>query len=142
LEVFLAIIYGTSLFVDRRFRFNQAVVLWFVMPAAVPINNRVWIILLLSFSALFFDVTSTFGFRLFQFRQQAGYIALITAISGTVTILLNLYTIVYLKLGYMGWAISSFAGGFCAFAMLFYPVHIKEKLRPLFVKPSRFLNPT
>ena len=118
----------------------QAVILWFVMPSEVQPQNKLWIILLLSFSSVFFDVTNTFGFRLYQFRQQAGYIALVTAISGVVTLLLNVYTIVYLKLGYMGWAISSFVGGFCSFAFLFYPVHIKEKLRPLFVKPRPFFK--
>ena len=118
----------------------QAIILWFVMPASVPVHNKVWIIVLLSLSSLFFDVTNTFGFRLFQFRQQAGYIALVTAVSGTVTILLNVYTIVFLKLGYMGWAISSFGGGLCSFCMLFYPVHLKEKLRPLFVKPRPFFK--
>ncbi len=114
--------------------------MWFVMPQEVPVSHKLWIILLLSFSSIFFDVTNTFGFRLFQFRQQAGYIAFITAVSGTATLLLNVYTIVYLKLGYMGWAISSFVGGFCSFALLFYPVHIKEKLRPLFVKPRPFFK--
>ncbi len=135
-QLFMGLLYTWILI----FVIVQAIVLWLVMPADVSSQNKLWIILLLSLSSVFFDVTNTFGFRLFQFRQQAGYIALVTALAGTVTILLNVYTIVVLKLGYMGWAISSFGGGLCSFALLFYPVHIKEKLRPLFVRPRPFFK--
>ena len=135
-QLFMGMLYSwTAIFV-----FVQGIILWLVMPSEVGITNKATIIVLLSLSSLFFDVTNNFGFRLFQFRQQAGYIAMVTAVSGSVTILLNVYTIVYLNLGYMGWAVSSFVGSMCSFVLLFYPIHIKEGLRPLFVKPRPFFK--
>jgi O-antigen/teichoic acid export membrane protein len=62
-----------------------------------------------------------------------------SAIVGATTIVLNLVTISYLKMGYMGWFVSTCLGTGLSFLFYFFPLYFKYKLTPIFKIRKRFL---
>ncbi len=117
----------------------QSVLLYFIIPHEAQIN--MWIIILLSaISSLFFDTTIMFGGRYYQFVQRHLYMAMTSAIVGTLSIALNLITISYFKMGYMGWFISTFLGTFVSFLFYFFPLYFKYKLAPIFKVRMKFIR--
>ena len=109
----------------------QSVLLFFIIPAEA-IENRTSIILLYMVSSLFFDTTISIGSRYYQFSQKPLYMAIVSALVGSVAITLNLITISYWKMGYMGWFVSTFASSMLSFIFYFFPVYFKYKLTPVF----------
>ena len=118
-------LYVYSLF----FSFFYVSILYLFMPSEV--GNNTWLVIaLIVIPATFFNIVNVFGGRYLQLVQKPQYIAIITAIVGIVTILLNLYTIAYLKLGYLGWFISSAIGGILSFLLYAVPLFVTIKLKP------------
>jgi len=112
------------------FVFLIGIILFFTLP--VPIYTKLLIIALNISGTLFFGVTNMFGSRYLQLKQKPIPVATISAISGITVIFLNLYTISYLKLGYLGWFISSFISLLIQFVFYAYIVFYKLKLKPIF----------
>ena len=106
--------------------------LWHMLPHDIEIYKKIIVVLSIGLSGVLFDTTITFGFRYFQLSEKPIYIMFITITTGFINIFLNIYTIVFLKLGFMGWAISSFVNGLVTFTFLFYPLYIKERIIPIF----------
>jgi O-antigen/teichoic acid export membrane protein len=121
------------------FTLIQAILLYFVIPHEAS-ANRWMIILLYSIPSLFFDVTIIFGSRYFQLAQRPLYMATVAAIVGIVSIILNLVTISWLKMGYMGWFVSTFFGTFLSFLFYFFPLYFKFKLVPVFRRRKKFIR--
>jgi len=107
-----------------------AVILFFTLP--IPVYKRLLIIVLNTASLLFFSVTNMFGGRYLQLKQKPVPVATISAVSGITVVFLNLLTISYFKLGYLGWFISSFIAALIQFVYYSHIVFFKIKLSPVF----------
>ena len=114
------------------------VILYFFMPEEVTADYFWAVIGLIVIPATFFDVINVFGGRYFQLIKNPKYVAIITAIVGVFTILLNLYTIAYLKLGYLGWFISSALGGALSFILFGFLLFKRIKLKPILTTNKNF----
>src|SRR5690606_17784735 len=107
-----------------------ALIYWIVPPEAV---ENVWLIVVLNLLPIvLFGPTHLIGRVYFQMKEKPMEIAVRTVIFGILTILLNLYTISYLKMGYMGWFWSSCIVGLLTNLSFWYPINIKYKLKPIF----------
>lgn len=82
----------------------QAIILYFVLPKEAE-TDKYTIILLSSFTLLF-SATALLGNTYYQLKQTPLPIAIRTVIAGVLTISINYYLVVYLKIGYLGffWA--------------------------------------
>jgi O-antigen/teichoic acid export membrane protein len=103
---------------------------WIVPPEAI---ENVWLIVALNLLPIvLFGPTQLIGKVYFQMKEKPVEIAVRTVIFGILTILLNLYTISYLKMGYMGWFWSSCIVGILTNLSFWHPINIKYKLKPIF----------
>lgn len=131
--------YGLLLVWSCIYAFILAVLLFFLMPEEAK-NNSQLIIGILVVQAILFNATNNLGGRLFQVEEKPQFIALSSSVSGIVTILLNLLTIVYFRLGYLGWYISSFGGAMVLFLFYIVPIFRRYKLFPIFKYRKYFLR--
>ena len=86
----------------------QAVILYFILPEEAA-DNKYSIILLSSFTLLF-SGTALLGNTYFQLPQNPLPIAIRTVFSGTVTIIVNYFLVVFLKMGYLGFFLATCIG--------------------------------
>jgi O-antigen/teichoic acid export membrane protein len=117
----------------------QGILLYLVIPREA-LENRWLIILLYSVPALFFEVTITLGTRYYQFSQKPFYMGVVSAFVGSLSIALNLITIAYFKMGYMGWFLSTFIATFVLFLFYFFPLYFKYKLTPIIKFRKKFIG--
>lgn len=123
-------IYGFLLLWSIPYTLLVAFLLWWVLPEQVGDNKMLYIALLVLSNGLF-GPTSLLGGYYYQLRQRPAPIAIRTIIFGVLSVVLTVYTISYLKLGYMGWAWSFFIVGFLSNLSYWYPLNIKLKLKPI-----------
>jgi O-antigen/teichoic acid export membrane protein len=116
-----------------------AVLLIYVLPD-VARPDLTWIILLNCVPAFLFAPVISIGTRYYQMAQRPMFMALSISITGIIAVVLNLYTIAYLKMGYMGWFVSTFVSTFILALFFVYPVFFKHKISPLFAYRPRFLK--
>jgi len=96
-------------------------------------KENVWMIILINVAPLvFFGQTNTIASTYYQVNKRPLPIAVRTAIFGTLTVLLNLYTIAVLKLGYMGWFWSTFIVGILNNLSYWIPLNFKLGITPIF----------
>lgn len=113
------------------FAFLIGVVLYLILPDEVAHNK--WIIIgSCVFPMAFIEPTLNLTFKYYHLTQQATTLAIRTVLTGLFTVGLNIYFIAYLRLGYVGWFASIFAGNLVSFIVFFYPIYIKNKLTPIF----------
>ncbi|MCC6287117.1 MAG: oligosaccharide flippase family protein [Chitinophagaceae bacterium] len=120
------------------FAILQALLLYFIIPKEVVFNLG-YIILLNCLPTAFFNTTITFGSRYYQFSQKPTYIAVLTALTGTISIIINYVSIAIFHLGYMGWFLSSFITSAILFLFYLYPVFFKYKIHPLIAFKKKFI---
>ena len=119
------------------FSFLYFFILYTLMPEEV-IEHKVLVVLLIVLPATLFDIIKMFGGRYFQLSQKPQYIAITTAITGGITVMMNLYTIAFLKLGYLGWIFSTAVGSFMVFTFYAIPVFKTLKLKMEFFHLASF----
>lgn len=107
----------------------QAVLLYFIIPEEA-LDNRWWIIILTNFSTVFFGPTATIGQNYYQYSKQAFPVVWRSLFASVITIIVDFVLIVYLRWGYMGWYVGTFAGTFFSNASYWYVVNYKLGLRP------------
>lgn len=107
----------------------QAILLYFIIPEEA-INNRWWIIILTNFSTVFFGPTGTIGHSYFLYKKEAFPVVWRSVLASIITIIVDFFLIVYLRWGYMGWYVGSFAGVFFANASYWYVVNFRLNLSP------------
>jgi len=117
----------------------QSLVIYAALPVS-EIHNYWTIVFIYAFTNLIFDVPVLFGSRYLQLAQKPLPIAIASASVGLITILLNLLTIVYFKMGYMGWIVSTFCASFISFLYYSYFTFYKLKLFPLFKYQLKHLS--
>lgn len=86
----------------------QAIILYLVLPMEAEVNK--YSIILLSSFTLLFSSSALLGNTYYQLKQTPLPIAVRTALSGFITILLNYYLVVHQKIGYMGFFWASCIG--------------------------------
>ncbi|WP_240040790.1 lipopolysaccharide biosynthesis protein [Pseudocnuella soli] len=116
-----------------------AAILYFAIPSEAAQHKHI-IILLNCIPVAFFATTQNITFRFYHLSQKAKTLAVRTIIIGIVTVLTNLYTISFLKLGYLGWFISIFVGNILNVILFSYPIYFKYKLTPIFNFKRRTIN--
>lgn len=123
-------IYGFLMVWNIVFLLVKVALLWLLMPKEV---TDIWLVIFLNIGAgLFFGPTGAIGSTLFQIKQLPFSIASRTAVFGTLTVLLNIFFIAYLKMGYLGWFYSLFIVSVLNNASYFYPMVYKFQLTPVF----------
>lgn len=111
------------------FAIGQAALLYFIIPKEA-LENRWWIIILTNFSTVFFGPVSTIGSSYYQYNKQAFPVVWRSIMASIITVLVDFVLIVYLRWGYMGWYVGTFAGTFVSNASYWYVVNFKLDLRP------------
>lgn len=106
----------------------QAILLFFIMPEEA-VDNRWWIIILTNFSTVFFGPVSTIGSSYYQYNKQAFPVVWRSIMASVITIVVDFVLIVYLRWGYMGWYVGTFAGTFFSNASYWYVVNFELGLR-------------
>ena len=111
------------------FAIGQAILLYFIIPEEA-IENRWWIIILTNFSTVFFGPTSTIGSNYYLYKKEAFPVVWRSVVASVLTVIIDFVLIVYLKWGYMGWYVGSFAGVFFSNASYWYVVNYRLDLKP------------
>lgn len=123
-------IYGFLIIWNFIFVFAKTLFLYALMPEEV--ENVPLVIILSVGSGLLFGPTATIGSTFFQIKQRPFPIASRTAVFGLLTVLLNILFIAHLKLGYIGWLLSTFIVTLLINVSYLYPLLYVEKFTPIF----------
>ncbi|GAA4433050.1 hypothetical protein GCM10023188_22040 [Pontibacter saemangeumensis] len=107
------------------------IVLYWAIPEGAA-ENRWQIIALNVLPAMFFHSMGLFGGLYYQMQQRPLPIALNSFVVGALVVALNIYTIAYLRLGYMGWFYSNFMGAAAGFLLYGYMMYRHERMWPIF----------
>lgn len=113
------------------FAIIQTVFLYVFLPNETR-SNFVLIALLFALPYLFFSGAAFIGANLYRFSEKAKPIAIRTVAAGLMVVVLNLITIKYLHLGYLGWFISLAASELLSNILYYFPIHFKYKLSPIY----------
>lgn len=96
-------------------------------------EGNTWeIILIMTVPLFMFGPTSHFGMTWYQLKQTPIPIAIRTVVLGIISLLLNLYFIAYMELGYMGWFYSEAIIGLLMNISYVYPLYKKMNIYPVF----------
>jgi O-antigen/teichoic acid export membrane protein len=117
----------------------SSLLVYLIIPKEAGDNIPI-IIALNVLPGLLFGQTATIATTLYQVQKKPIPIAMRTAIFGTLTVLLNLYTIAILKMGYMGWFWSSFIVTILNNASYWFPLNRKFGVTPIFNFKRRFIK--
>lgn len=123
-------IYGFIMMWNIVFLILKVLFLWCFIPKEV--DNIALVIFLNVGAGMFFGPTAMIGSTLFQIKQKPLELALRTGIFGLLTVMLNIYFIAYLKMGYLGWFYTIFIVSVLGNASYFYPLFYQYKLTPIF----------
>jgi O-antigen/teichoic acid export membrane protein len=108
------------------------ILLYFILPIEAE-TNKYLIILLTAIPIMFYSSLQVVSLKYYQLAEKPMAIGVRSLIFGVLTIFLNYYFIVYLKIGYMGWVWSMFITETLTFLSFIYPLWIKNKLYPNFL---------
>lgn len=121
-----------------------AIIQSFFIYWALPISemHNFWVIYIFSFiNLMLFDIPILMAGRYLQLSQKPLHIAIVSAITGILGLFLNYYTIVILRMGYMGWIWATFISSFFMFICYFHLIFIKLKIFPIIkLNFKAFLN--
>lgn len=123
-------VYGFLIQWSILFSALSALLLYLIIPSEAS-NNRLLIILLSIGPVILFGPTNLIGANYYQLKQRPLPIAIRTVASGLLTVMLNLYLIAELKMGYMGWIWTSFITSILVNISYFVPVYFSLKLAPI-----------
>jgi len=123
-------IYGFLMLWNIVYAFLAAGLIYLIVPPEA--KDNVFLIMVLNvLPIILFGPTALLGRVYFQMEERPRQIAWRTIVFGVLTILLNLYTISYLKLGYMGWFWSTCIVTIGLNASFWYPINKKHKITPI-----------
>lgn len=122
-------IYGFLKFWMIIYALIQAVILYFFIPEEAA-ENKWWIIILSQFSTVFFGPTGLIGNSYYIYTKKAVPVVWRSVTASILTIVVDFVLIVYLRWGYMGWYVGTFAGQFFTNASYWSVVRYKIDIRP------------
>lgn len=124
-------VYGFLILWNLIYASLFATLIFFIVPSEAA-ENRLLIMFLNVTPLVIFGPVSNIGSTFYQLKQKPFQIGIRTAIFGILGVILNLYFITHLKLGYMGWFWSSFITVILSNLSYWYPVNIILGLKPIF----------
>lgn len=122
-------VYGFLQYWMLIFAVLQSILLYFIIPIEA-LENRWSIIVLASLNNVFFGPSAVLGANYYRLNQEPKPVVFRSLVCGLITVFSNLFFIVYLRYGYMGWYISSFIGTFCINASYWYVLNFNLGLKP------------
>lgn len=122
-------IYGFLKFWMVIYALIQATILFFFIPEEA-VENKWWIIILSQFSTVFFGPTGSIGNAYYIYNKKSVPVVWRSVTASVLTILIDFVLIVYLRWGYMGWYVGTFAGTFFTNASYWYVVRYKINIKP------------
>ena len=124
-------IYGFLTLWNLPYAILLALILYFFIPEEA--RGDQWLIILLNVLPLvLFGPTLALGTVYYQLKQKPFQIGIRTIIFGLLTVLLNIYFIAVLKMGYMGWFISTCIVTILNNASYWIPLNRKLGFTPIF----------
>lgn len=105
--------------------------LYLLLRHDIPANELLLTIGLVAAPVVMFGPTQSIGSLYFQLNEKPIQVAWRNIFFGLLTIGLNLYTISYLKLGYLGWFWADFIAGVLMNASYWYSLNVKHALAPI-----------
>lgn len=139
-QIIWRMLYGHLMLWNMVFVVLLLGLLWLAVPQDA-MNNFWWIALLTILPAVLFENTALIGNYYFRFSQKPGFIALTSGLAAVISVACTYYCIVYLRLGYMSWFITSFITTLAMFLMYLYPVYGKLRLYPIMRWRPKFIKP-
>ncbi len=116
-----------------------AVVIYLIVPKEAA-DNVLYIILLVTVPKVIFEPVNMIGPTYFQLNENPIPIAWRSVVFGLIGVFTTLYTIAVLKLGYMGWFISSaVTTSLTGLSYMFY-IYGKKSLSPIFNYKRRLIK--
>jgi len=109
----------------------MALVLYWAVPA-VAVAHRWELIMLNILPVLLFSGTELAAGYFLQMAQRPLPVALRSFVMGGVVVALNIYTIAFLRMGYMGWFYANFIGNTIGFVLYGYILYGRERMWPIF----------
>jgi O-antigen/teichoic acid export membrane protein len=111
------------------FALMQSIILFLFIPEEAEENK--WMIIFLSqFSTVLFGPTGTIGNAYYIYTKKSVPVVWRSVTASVLTIIIDFILIVYLRLGYLGWYIGTFAGSFFTNASYWYVVNRNLQLYP------------
>ncbi len=107
------------------------VALYFLVPAEAE-GYQLEIALLAGLPIMLFSMTEIQSNIYYQLSQKPVPVAIRTFIVGAIGVGLNIYTIAYLRMGFMGWFYAGFVSVFIGFLLNGYHIYIQQRLFPIF----------
>lgn len=120
-----ALLYWTILYVGLQY-----FLLDFLLPA--DIDNRLLVIALVISPPLFFGPAAIVCGLKYQYEKKSGPVAIRNLISGFLIIALNVYFIVGLKLGFLGWFLADFIVNSLRHFSYWISLRYVEKIKPIY----------
>ena len=124
-------VYGFLRIWQIFFAIIQSFILYFFLPPEAD-DNFFLISGLLGLPFVIFSASSFIGFNLYRFKENAIGTAYKTIVAALAIIILNILTIRYMKLGYLGWFISMAVSDVLLNALYYFPLKFKYKLSPIY----------
>jgi O-antigen/teichoic acid export membrane protein len=124
-------IYGFLILWNIVYAFVLGLLLYFIMPNEA-VGNRILILILTISPIVLFGPTNLIGTYYFIVTQKSLPIGIRTAIFGLIAVLLNLFFISVLRIGYMGWFYSSFITGLLTNFSYWFVLNKKLGITPIF----------
>ncbi|MCD4795138.1 MAG: oligosaccharide flippase family protein [Bacteroidales bacterium] len=115
------------------------ILLYFITPEEAR-ENLWYIIPLLIVPRLIVGPTTMIAHSYYQLQEKPTPIAVRSVVFGVFSILLTLYTIAGLKMGYMGWFVSNAITGTLQGISYMFPLYKKLKLTPIFNYKRRLIK--
>ncbi|WP_125185155.1 lipopolysaccharide biosynthesis protein [Botryobacter ruber] len=106
------------------------IILYFVVPSGAH-ENRLQIALLFAVPVMLFTSADIHANLFCQLSMRPLPIAIKTFIVGCLGVVLNVFFIRYMRLGYMGWFYANFVGAAAGFLISAYIVYVRQKLWPI-----------
>lgn len=124
-------IYGFLNLYNILYALILGTIIFFAVPKEA-FGHRWTIVLLTATPFVIFGQTATIGMTYYQLRQMPMQIAWRSSLFGLLTIFLNVFFIVNLKMGYMGWFWSTAISTILSNASYWYPLNRKLKISPIY----------
>ena len=132
-------IYGFLTLWNLPYALLLTIILYFFIPVEARDNH--WLIIVLNvLPVVLFGPTLALGSAYYQLKQQPFQIGIRAVVFGLLTVLLNIYFIAFLRLGYMGWFISNCIVAILNNASYWLPLNRKFGFTPIFNFKWRLIN--
>lgn len=115
-----------------------AVIYAFIPPEAKA--NTITVVLLNTIPIVFFGPTAVIGALYYQLKQRPFQIAIRSALTGLLTVLMNVYFIAFLEMGYLGWFLSACISQMLLQLSYWFPIQFKLNLKPIFNFKRRLIK--